>query len=158
MGANATIAGLGVRTSWVWICLVLVAGCGGEPASIATLRDLSLQQEGTRESLLSPGLVSRNSPIAFDPPFPERSDPFRRPEAESTATPAPIATADVRVMGFAKLDAQQAILRFGDQTRFMVEGDIFQNVEVVKITPPRVRLRYGNLMWDVSMFQSRGPN
>ncbi|MCM2371722.1 hypothetical protein [Aporhodopirellula aestuarii] len=133
-----------------------VIGCGIEPETISRIEQMTRQQGGTFAGMDdSPDLnVTQTSNEGFSAPFPDRRDPFHTTDNSTPTQNKKITASNVSVMGFAKLDVQQAILRIDDQTRFVVAGDRIGEIEVVSITPPRVRLKNGNLVWDASMFQN----
>ncbi|MEM1224438.1 MAG: hypothetical protein AAGJ40_02010 [Planctomycetota bacterium] len=139
------------------IIVVHFVGCGDVPRSITTLQDVSLQSVPIGQSFLDPEseAASSSGTELWQPPFPDRDNPFLKADDPASAA-NPLAATDVKLVGFAKLIEQQAILRFPDSTRFMARGDHHNNVELVDILPPhRVRLRSNNLVWEVSLLGRR---
>lgn len=136
-------------------------GCGINADSLATLEQAARQHTQVSQSLdtQAVSLVS-DSPTqkrTFQPAFPERRDPFRINETEVARDELLNVSSDIRVIGFAKLGQQQAILKIGDDSQFVIVGDSIGGVEILSISPPRVRFRSGNLTWDASMFQNQIP-
>jgi len=161
------IALVGVRVSILsrLIGLVLVScilvGCGINADSLATLEQAARQHAQISQSFRGPATLPVSEPAfedrTFQPAFPERQDPFRVDQTDVARDEMLHVSSDIRVIGFAKLGQQQAILKIGDESQFVIVGDRIGNVEVLSISPPRVRLRSGNLTWDASMFQNPMP-
>ncbi|MFG0289816.1 MAG: hypothetical protein ACF8CQ_16670 [Rhodopirellula sp. JB044] len=141
----------------VLLGLMFAGGCGIEPETISRIEQMSMQKSSAFASMDQPPEldVTRTSGEGFVVPFPDRQDPFQIVRAGAAPQNKKITASNISVVGFAKLKEQQAILKIDDQSRFVVVGDTVGEVEVLAITPPRVRLRNGNLVWDVSMFQNR---
>ncbi|MCC9641099.1 hypothetical protein LOC71_02355 [Rhodopirellula sp. JC740] len=136
----------------------IVSGCGVDPESIETIRRVALQDQRTQADLEIGAESSDSSQLAaqkFDPPFPERKNPFYLDDdVPSTTSAQPTKASSYQVLGFAGLEDSRAIMRFGDQTQFVSKGDKIGDAEVVDIIPPRVRLKQRDFIWEASMFQS----
>ncbi|WP_404304713.1 hypothetical protein [Neorhodopirellula lusitana] len=138
-------------------------GCGVDAESLQTLQRVSMQQSQITNGLdgaARPKAPSIEAHAAFQPQFPDRVDPFHVDADMQQVSVQSHGTVSIQVLGFADMGKQQAILRVGGDTKFVVAGDRIGNVEVISISPPRVRLRNDNLTWDASMFQNQpiGPN
>ncbi|TWT93587.1 hypothetical protein [Neorhodopirellula pilleata] len=145
----------------VGLVLATIAGCGIDADSLATLEQAARQHvqmsQGIDGPATSPVSLSPSGELSFQPAFPERRDPFRVDQTEVERDEMVNVSSDIRVIGFAKLGQQQAILKIGDESKFVIVGDRIGDVEILGISPPRVRLRSGNLTWDASMFQNSMP-
>lgn len=154
--SNALIAkallGLGMIGS-------LVIGCGFDSESLSAIEQAARQQTQIAASFDDASVSSvshrAGSNHAFQPAFPQRRDPFRVNENDVVQDEVLSVSSDLRVIGFAKMGEQQAILKIGDDSKFVVVGDKVGDVEILSISPPRVRMRSGNLIWDASMFQNQ---
>ena len=93
----------------------------------------------------------------FDPPFPDRIDPFSFPDtapvADSNSTSITM-VAQVEVLGFAYVDEPRVFLKTRDTTKSLKVGDLTDGVEVVAINPPTVDLKMGTLVWTATMFDN----
>ncbi len=140
----------------VGLIVLAISGCGIEPETISRIEQMSRQHSTAFSSIETPPElnITRVSSEGFTVPFPDRRDPFQVTDKGKKPQNKAITASNVSVMGFAKLGEQQAILKVGGETRFVVVGDRVGDVEVMAINPPRVRLKNGNLVWDASMFQS----
>lgn len=142
----------------LFVLVATVIGCGIDSESIDTIRRVALQDRETGDELGINGdgdsTASSRPKVKFDPPFPERRDPFHIDQSAPEVVAKPTKASEYQVLGFANKDRQQAIIRFGEQTRFVVAGDKLGDVEILEINPPRVRMKNGNLIWEASMFQS----
>ncbi len=58
----------------------------------------------------------------------------------------------VRLIGFVKVDKLKALLVFNGKMRAMETGDVYRQVEVVQIDPPRVTLQRGQERWITTLF------
>jgi hypothetical protein len=146
-------------TACLLCCLAAgLGGCGVDSDTLSRIEQMARQQQGTITNLDNPldeDVTQTSYGSEFSVPFPDRMNPFEVGTKAPRQTPENVGAANVTVLGFAKLGQQQAILRIGEQTRFVVVGDHIGELEVLGITPPRVRLKNGNLVWDASMFHNR---
>lgn len=137
----------------------LLVGCGMDSDSLAAIENAARQQSQITASfddeVVTPIRYQPAINGVFQPAFPDRRDPFRIDKVDIQQDEIMHASSDIRVVGFAKLGEQQAILKIGDESKFVVVGDRIGDVEVLSISPPRVRLRSGKLTWDASMFQNQ---
>ena len=89
----------------------------------------------------------------FVPPFPERivlfePDKKKRPEAGATARKTSANTTidnqsapEIELVGFGFVDAEHALLMIDGRMEALRVGEQHRNVRVLRIEPPRVRLR-----------------
>lgn len=91
----------------------------------------------------------------FQPPHPERTDPFAfaaGAEVQDESTTIKAATR-VEVLGFANVGKTPRVLvRIGENIQSLGTGDSTHGVEVVSIREPVVELRKGSLLWTATMF------
>ncbi|PHQ32296.1 hypothetical protein [Rhodopirellula bahusiensis] len=152
------------RLKWAALLVLLFAkvvvlpGCGVDPESINTIRRVALQDRNTQSDLGIGGgestLGSVASPRAFEPPFPDRKDPFHINQSAPSIVARPTKASEYLVLGFADVGKTRAIIRFGEETQFVSKGDTIGDAEVLEVIPPRVRLKNGSFIWEASMFQS----
>ncbi|MCR9207943.1 MAG: hypothetical protein NXI28_06910 [bacterium] len=142
----------------LFVKVVVLPGCGVDPESIETIRRVAMQDRKTQSDLDigadGNGSVAVSSPRVFEPPFPDRMDPFHIDQAAPSAVSRPTKASEYLVLGFADVGKTRAIIRFGDETQFVSKGDTIGDAEVLDVIPPRVRLRNGSFIWEASMFQS----
>lgn len=134
---------------------LLLVGCGVEPEMLARIEQASFQQGQITDSFddsLPESAKCLGDDVEFKPAFPDREDPFHIDKIEVAETAQQTESSDIRIVGFAKMGRQQAILKVGDETKFVQVGDRIGDIEVINISPPRVRLKNGNFTWDASMF------
>lgn len=146
--------------TWALIGTVgaLVVGCGIEPEMLAKIEQASFQQKEITASFDDQVDTQASAPqgnTQFSPAFPDRTDPFHINQNDIAETIQQTESSDIRVVGFANMGSQQAILKIADETKFVSVGDRINDIEVISISPPRVRLKNGNFMWDASMFTRR---
>ncbi|HBE66483.1 MAG TPA: hypothetical protein DDX19_27775 [Rhodopirellula baltica] len=142
----------------LFVKVVVLPGCGVDPESIETIRRVAMQDRKTQSDLNigggEDGSVAVSSPRVFEPPFPDRRDPFHIDQAAPSTVTRPTKASEYLVLGFADVGKTRAIIRFGDETQFVSKGDTIGDAEVLDVIPPRVRLRNGSFIWEASMFQS----
>ena len=144
-------------TTWVMSGMtgVLLVGCGIEPEILTQIEQASFQQKEITASFddqsdtLSPTSQDNSQ---FTPAFPDRKDPFHINQNDIAETIQQTESSDIRVVGFANMGSQQAILKIAGETKFVSVGDRVNDIEVIDISPPRVRLKNGNFTWNASMF------
>ncbi|MFG0267893.1 MAG: hypothetical protein ACF8AM_22480 [Rhodopirellula sp. JB055] len=142
----------------LFVKIVVLPGCGVDSESINTIRRVALQDQQTQSDLGIRGEGRKSSAgtqtIRFEPPFPDRKDPFHIDQSAPSAVAKPTKASEYIVLGFADVGKKRAIIRFGEQTQFVSEGDTVGGAEVLAVIPPRVRLKNGNFIWEASMFQT----
>ena len=138
-------------------------GCGDNSAAIQAVQDAvqTSVNYSERASQRDPQATTDRDQRSFSPANPGRSNPFEsRVNAEASTDSAGVkgisSASQIVVMGFAEVGAIRVMLRIGDQTKILKEGDKFSGVHVVSITPPQVQLKMDNLMWTATMFDERG--
>ena len=135
-----------------------VAGCGIEPETLDSLRGM-VQAASVAAAATPPLEAPAAEPIRFDPPHPDRINPFTFPEGQSLAadlpSPAVVSSVQVDVLGFAQVDEPRVFLRSGDVTKSLAVGDMIDGTRVIGIHPPAVDLQRGGLRWRATLFGSQ---
>ena len=138
------------------IFAVLAVGCSIEPETLESLRQaVNTVSAQATPSAQTPAVEADR--MVFDPPHPDRVDPFSFPAAAPIAdAPDPTITsvAQVEVLGFAHVDEPRVFLRTKELTKSLKIGDVIDGVEVISIDSPSVELRMGSLVWTASMFDN----
>ena len=133
---------------------LLTVGCGIEPATLESLRDVVMTASAATEDQLPPEIESEV--VEFEPPNPDRVDPFTFPAGSTLAADQPgtsiTTAAQVDVLGFANVDGPRVFLRTKDIIKSLAVGESTDGVEVEGIHPPAVDLRMGSLRWRATMF------
>lgn len=143
------------------VTAITLSGCGMEPETFSRIEEMAKTSRASFSNVNEPfgeGLPVTSESQTFSVPFPHRRDPFRVSETGTAAAAQPVGAANISVIGFAKVGQQQAILRIAEKTQFVIVGDKIGELEVLGITPPRVRLKHGNLVWDASMFSNHAAS
>ncbi len=146
---------------------VAVSGCGVEQQSLSSLREIihtastggqETEQPAVADDEADKAFGQDQYDVPFDPPYPERVDPFTFPAGTTVAKDQPgtsiTAAAQVDVLGFADVGEARVFLRTKETTHSLSVGDMIEGVEVIGIHPPTVDLRMGSLQWRASMFDN----
>lgn len=89
---------------------------------------------------------------AYQPPFPDRVDLFVPPARQGGAANSQDETQEaVSLLGFIRLDRQQAVLSINGEVWPVEEGGSQHGVEVISIQPPSVVLQRGRQRWQASL-------
>lgn len=154
-GPSAPMIGL-FRVGPFLVGLLFFVGCGVEPETIESLREAvrATSAMGT-DGVLAGQPVANN--LEFNPPSPDRIDPFTFPANAAMSADEPGTTitsaAQVQVLGFADVNGPRVFLRTKETTKLLAIGDKTDGVEVIGIHPPAVDLRMGSLEWRTTMFE-----
>ena len=153
---------------WLAIGLVLtVLGCGGGSADLEThseeSHDLGMnasaethlrQRKKKKEGKANPDELSQQG---FNPPHPERLDPFRLP-GEGGGMDGLAGGAKKREMhlvGFIDVRCMRALVSVGGKVRSVRQGESVGGMTVVAIAPPRVTFLHGDRKLTKSVFDKR---
>ena len=146
-------------TSGLAVLLISQSGCGVDPQTLESLhsavRGVSSAQEDADPEFESVTQAVATPEVQFQPPHPEREDPFNFPAGSEVANRESTATtniAEVEILGFAKVGEQHVLLRSGEKSRSLIAGESIDGVRVIEINPPTVRLQMGTLTWTATMF------
>ena len=137
------------------ILAALSVGCGVETETLEAWKEAVHSSSIPSPASLAGSGASEPVDQHFEPPHPDRVDPFSFPTnvgPSDPAGPATVTVAQVHVLGFADVDQPRVFLRSGDRTGSLKVGEVANGVEVVAINPPAVELRMGSLVWTATMF------
>ncbi len=87
----------------------------------------------------------------YEAPFPDRVDLFVPPKRQGGVRVEGDAGDSVDLLGFIRLDRQQAVLSINGQVTHIAEGATQDGVEVISIQPPNVVLQRGRQRWQDSL-------
>jgi hypothetical protein len=87
----------------------------------------------------------------YQAPFPDRVDLFVPPKRQGGVRVEGDAGDSVDLLGFIRLDRQQAVLSINGQVTRIAEGASQDGVEVISIHPPNVVLQRGRQRWQDSL-------
>lgn len=89
----------------------------------------------------------------YEPPFPDRQDPFKAPQPSSRAARRSqgSTSSSVELLGFAKVDEPSAVLSIDGEVRVIPEGGSAMGVDVLQIAPPRAVLKRGRTRWTATI-------
>lgn len=83
-------------------------------------------------------------------------NPFKPPKFDAPR-PKPVETTEeskaVRLVGFVDTGKMKALLAFDGALQTLSEGDVYNNVSIVAVTPPTVTLKHGQRQWEATLFQ-----
>lgn len=133
------------------------AGCGIKPETLESLTEVVNSVSSQPPLAAQAQLDPMPGDSLFQPPYPDRIDPFAFPADAPVADQAgtTITTvAQVEVLGFANVDHPCVFLRTKETTKSLKVGEVTDGVEVVAIKPPAVDLRMGSLIWTATMFDN----
>lgn len=91
--------------------------------------------------------------LAYEPPFPDREDPFQAPLRNSNVNSGQVGnfTDEIQLLGFANVRGQKAILSINGMVVPIGEGGLESGIEVISIQPPAVVLQRNNQRWQTSL-------
>ncbi len=90
--------------------------------------------------------------IAFEPPFPDRTNLFQAPKRQGRGSSKSSNQSEVAVelLGFVNVDGQRVALSIDGLVTTIAEGGQAYGIEVISIQPPSVFLRRGKQRWQAS--------
>ncbi len=91
--------------------------------------------------------------IAYEPPFPDRENPFLAPQrnVQSAQGEGSNSRDEIQLLGFANVGRQKAILSINGMVVPIGEGDLESGIEVISIHPPAVVLQRNRQRWQTSL-------
>ena len=148
-------ARLAIRSLGRWCALmVVVVSVGCEPSEIvATWKPPAGRRTGQSDHSASEvkSSVADDKP-PFVPPFPDRHNPFRYQHTLSEVEVEVAAPESVLVLGFVNRGVPSVMLSIDGTTHTMSAGQTAGGIEVVGLSPPRVRLSSADRSWTASLF------
>lgn len=150
-------------TFWLpFLMMALQTGCGVQPEALQSLReavDTASNRSSSGAGFRQPGNSNPQAKLVslsdYEPPHPDREDPFSYPVdalGTSRQLSAVTSVAQIEVLGFANVDEPRVLLRTKSTTKSLAVGELLDGVEVVSIRAPAVELRIGTLVWTATMF------
>lgn len=96
--------------------------------------------------------VEQPTQVAFEPPFPDRSDLFQAPKRQGRGRAQAKGQAEsaVELLGFVNVDGQRVALSIDGLVTMAAEGDKQYGIEVISIQPPAVVLQRGRQRWQAT--------
>jgi hypothetical protein len=90
--------------------------------------------------------------VAYEPPFPNRTDLFVPPKrAGGAATGQSSGDNAVLLLGFVRVDQPKAVLSINGEIAPMAAGESRFGVDVISISPPNVVLQRGRQRWQTTL-------
>ena len=97
-------------------------------------------------------------PSSFQPPYPQRENPFERPDFNKM-TPAKRASEasgrKIALRGFIDVGGLKAVLEVDGQSAILSAGQSRGDLHVVEISPPNVVLQRGRIRWSETLFSAK---
>ena len=155
--------------------LCVVAGCSEEiseptvaiaPAKPSVARPKPIETTDTTtptppEAKQKPKVKAKSTPPKtetvqapeYQPPFPERENPFLAPKRNSAVAngPADRAQETVMLLGFANVNGPRVILSINGSVYPVAEGGKEMGIEVISIKPPAVVLQRDRERWQATL-------
>lgn len=96
---------------------------------------------------------SKPKASAYEPPFPDRLDPFQAPKhgARIARQTTGDSAESVVLLGFANLGTPRAVLSIDQIVRPISQGEEVAGVTVISISPPQAVLQRGRSRWTASI-------
>lgn len=91
----------------------------------------------------------------FQPPYPNRRDPFRQPDVRKLASDDREAvedTAGVALKGFLNVNGLRALMAIDGRVLALAPGEQLEGIRVIEIAPPQIILQRGRLRWSESLY------
>lgn len=130
---------------------------GSSLATATSKADKSSEENADEKSTLDEQAASLEADgaelkLAFEPPFPERTNLFQAPKRQKigrTKSNGQLETS-VELLGFVNVDGQRVALSIDGLVTTIAEGGEAFGIEVISIQPPSVFLRRGKQRWQAS--------
>lgn len=91
----------------------------------------------------------------FQPPYPDRDDPFAFADQPVVEVLLDTAATQVKILGFMNVGAKQAMLSINGKTQIVKVGDVVAGIEILQIDSPNVRLRNLYRTWTIGLFDEK---
>lgn len=91
--------------------------------------------------------------VAFEPPFPDRTNPFQAPKRQGRASLKSKGQGEsaVELLGFVNVSGPKVALSIDGLVTTAGEGETQQGIEVISIKPPAVLLQRGRQRWQATL-------
>ena len=144
---------------------VMFLGCGNQTAPTPSAKSVAQPSvpEAEKQTNAKSGKKQAtqrqpaDAPPPFSPPFPNRSDPFKRPNFNQMVKTNSASQEDIKLRGFINVNGMQALLAINGRVQLVQEGERRQGVQVIKISPPNVILQKGRVRWTQRLFDTKTP-
>jgi len=96
--------------------------------------------------------ISETLKLAFEPPFPERTNLFQAPKRKGggRSSSQGLSEISVELLGFVNVGGQRVALSINGMVWMVAEGEKQNGIEVISIQPPAVVLQRGRQRWQAS--------
>ena len=131
----------------VWGCGSSVPVTEGDTASPTVTPAVATGTDAAKPTskVASEAAAVVDEPVAFEPPFPDRTDLFAQPNANKVAAVVrerrEQSGPDLQLKGFVNVGEPRAMLRIDGELWIARAGESRAGVEVVTITPPQVTIK-----------------
>lgn len=108
--------------------------------------------EPTGDAEEAQSIEEKPTQVAFEPPFPDRSDLFQAPKRQGRGRAQAKGQVEsaVELLGFVNVDGQRVALSIDGLVTMAAEGDKQYGIEVISIQPPAVVLQRGRQRWQAT--------
>ena len=91
--------------------------------------------------------------VAFEPPFPDRTNPFQAPKRQGRASLKAKGQNEsaIELLGFVNVNGPRVALSIDGLVETASEGEKLQGIEVISIKPPAVLLQRGRQRWQATL-------
>lgn len=115
------------------------------------LVDKQADQEAADEE--STKILQESAQVAFEPPFPDRINPFQAPKRQGRASVKAKGQNEsaIELLGFVNVNGPQVALSIDGLVETASEGQKLQGIEVISIKPPAVLLQRGRQRWQATL-------
>ncbi len=109
-------------------------------------------ESSAEEQAIDQEPLSEKIKLAFEPPFPERTNIFQAPKRQGgrRASSKDQSETSVELLGFVDVDGQHVALSIDGLVTMVAEGERQNGIEVISIQPPAVVLQRGRQRWRAS--------
>lgn len=101
------------------------------------------------------GKPKKQAAPGFQPPYPERANPFQLPDSKAalaTRREAVVQHVDLQLKGFVKVGGvQRAVVALDGQVAMLELGDRRGDIQVLEVAPPTLTLQRGRHRWTESL-------
>ncbi len=111
----------------------------------SSLKEVALREE------------EQQSEPAYESPYPHRANPFQQPNVEQIARSGLLESTGgvLKLKGFTNNGQARVLLAMDDRLAPLAEGEEWNGVKIIEISPPRVILQRGRIRWTESLFERR---
>jgi|GEM_PF-4486713 len=128
-----------------------------EPSQVVTTEtsaELSSPDEQAPEVVVADSTeADHTEEFAYEPPFPNRTNPFRAPKRQVSGRikTSDMSETEVELLGFVDVFGPEVVLSIDGLAATVAEGGKQSGIEVISIQPPSVFLRRGKQRWQATL-------